>query len=135
MPREFDPAPNNFWRSARWVIYKNAETVNNHRAHRNLRYKQRQALKWDSEFISCKNHPNRRCKRALYVFNRHRFCSSCSNHRSSDGSRKPAYQRHMSAEAWRERRANKSLQRDPLAFIHKQMSLPLKRIQGATNGI
>lgn len=33
--------------------------------------------KWINTFISCVNHPNRRCNRSYYVCNRARICGSC----------------------------------------------------------
>src|ERR1700688_462271 len=46
--------------------------------------------RWEAEFITCDNHPHRRCNRSKYVLSRTRRCSSCANHRA-DGSPRPAF--------------------------------------------
>lgn len=37
------------------------------------------AKKWDSEFIPCNKHPNRRCNRSTYVTRENMRCGSCKN--------------------------------------------------------
>ena len=49
------------------------------------KWQARRAKKWDKTFIFCIGHPDRRCNRAMYVNNGHRYCASC-NDRASDGS-------------------------------------------------
>lgn len=40
--------------------------------------KEQRAAKWDAEFIPCKNHPERRCKRSRYI-GRGQQCGLCAN--------------------------------------------------------
>lgn len=41
--------------------------------------RQRRTRKWESGFISCRNHPNRRCNKCRYVATAIRRCASCGN--------------------------------------------------------
>ena len=44
----------------------------------------RRAERWNTQFIPCKNHPERRCNRSAYVISRTTRCGSCWN-RHTDG--------------------------------------------------
>ena len=70
----------------------------------------KRAEKWDSEFIFCKNHPERRCNRSDYVNRRHRRCASCKGRRLS-GVRIPSRIRWDSSEQrrWRDRSNRRAL--------------------------
>jgi hypothetical protein len=54
---------------------------------------------WDTTFIPCRNHPERRCNRSAFVKRGVRLCGSCKNNRT------PAHRRYMHSEQrrWRTR--------------------------------
>jgi hypothetical protein len=53
--------------------------------------RKKRAERWSLQFISCINHPGRRCQKSLYVHNR-RKCRSCFS-KKADGTRRPSYRR------------------------------------------
>jgi|GEM_PF-3454382 len=56
--------------------------------------KERRAKKWDSTFIPCKRHPERRCNRSAFVSSGHYRCARCKSHRVS-GEMRPSYRAHV----------------------------------------
>lgn len=53
---------------------------------------------WDSEFISCTIHPDRRCSRSGYVNRSDHHCGSCRVTYRRDGTQRPANKRYNSSE-------------------------------------
>ena len=57
-----------------------------------LERKKYRSKQWEENFISCSNHPGRRCNRSTYVASNGKHCSYCCSHRK-DRSSRPAYKR------------------------------------------
>ena len=66
---------------------------------------ERRAERYDSEFIACIRHPERRCNRSDYISARHRRCATCKRTRLN-GTKIPAYER-----ACRQRDYNRSMEK------------------------
>ena len=47
--------------------------------------------KWDSEFIGCIHHPERRCNPSIYRKSGTRLCGSCSHKNTKTGERHKSY--------------------------------------------
>jgi hypothetical protein len=50
--------------------------------------KEKRKKRWDSTFIFCIYHPDRRCNRSQYIRDGHRYCASCRD-RLEDNSYRP----------------------------------------------
>jgi hypothetical protein len=107
---------------------------------RSPKARKRRKEKWEKNFISCARHPERRCNKSRYIRDGVRRCGSCSVAKS-DGTKRPAYQRHMDKNnpLMRESRKRCDEKRkwyqDPLKQIRKAMNQHSVRLQGALNGI
>ena len=60
----------------------------------------KRTLEWETNFISCTKHPDRRCKRSLFLHSRRRLCSSC-HLRTSDGSLSNTHKRRRNQEEYK----------------------------------
>jgi hypothetical protein len=62
--------------------------------------RKRREKKWQTEFIGCVKHPERRCNRSVYVSTSNRRCCSCHS-RLSDGIHKPGHKRRQRKNAYK----------------------------------
>lgn len=61
---------------------------------RSVESKNRRTVKWESIFIPCIHHPDRRCNRSNYVISARRKCGSCSSTRAN-GEKRRSYVRNL----------------------------------------
>jgi hypothetical protein len=121
----------NFWRSPTHVLEANRRLVSRRRT-KSPEARQRRSDKWETSFISCYFHLDRRCNKSGYVCDGHRRCGRCKNRRI-DGTLRPSY-KESKAQNQFNRRRRESFNRDPMRFIKRQMNAPLKRLQRMVNG-
>lgn len=57
----------------------------------------KRAQRWNTEFIPCKRHPERRCQKAFFLATGTRRCAGCRQH-LADGSLRPAARRHKNVQ-------------------------------------
>lgn len=81
---------------------------------------------WQTTFIACKRHPERRCKRSDFVNNRSRRCASCINRGSPSRDR----QQYESAMRWAYKRSMKTRERFGVQPNSLQGLELIKRITG-----
>lgn len=62
--------------------------------HRSEEALTKRAKRWESEFISCTNHPDRRCNRSRFVRRQERVCGSC-HIRKADGKKRSEGKRRI----------------------------------------
>ena len=59
------------------------------------------AARWDSEFIPCSKHLDRRCLRSQFVYDRRRCCSRCHHPATKTGALLPSHRRYDASEQGR----------------------------------